>query len=139
MIIFVGSEERVDDLEADEDLADSFPCLSTGPLDREARAQLYSLVTGTFLDDAWQLEVLHRGLTEEGPWIYRMDEDLVDRMARLDEDEIGEFAELWLECEELESLDPEVSDLYDFLYQLVGLCRVAADEDDLGLFVYSDI
>ena len=138
MIIFIGSDELVEELEPEESLADTFPCLQTGQFDRATRAQLYSLVTHAFLDDAWQFEVLFRSLTEDGPYIYRLDAELVDRLTELDEDDIGKFAELWLECEELESLDPEISDLYDFMYQMVHLCRTAADADDLGVFVYSD-
>lgn len=138
MIILIGSEERVEDFEADEELTDSFPCMSTAHFDRDARAQLYSLVTNTFLDDALSFEQLARSITEEGPCFYKLDIDLVERLANLDEDEIGEIAEHWLECEELESLDPEVTDLYDYLYQLVHFCRTASADDDLGVYVFAD-
>ena len=138
MIIFVGSGERVEELEPDEELADSFPCMSTRQFDREARAQLYSLVTNMFLDDAWSLEHLTRSLTDDGPFIYRLDSDLVSRLAELDEDGIGEFAEMWIECEELESTDLEVDDLLEFMYQLVHFCRTAEADEDLGVYVFSD-
>jgi len=138
VIIFVGSDESVEELEVDEDPADSFPCLATGPLYRDARTQLYALVTGVFFDEAWDFEVLSYTLTEEGPWIYRLATELVEQLAELDEDTIGEYAELWLECEELESLDPDLSDLYDFLYHFVHLCRTALDGEDLGVFVYAN-
>lgn len=138
MIILIGSDERVEEFEPDEELADSFPCMSTQPFDREARAQLYSLVTHTFLDDAWAFEQLFRAMTDEGPYFYKLDEDLVARLSGLDEDDIGDIAEDWLECEELESVDPEVTDLYEYLYQLVHLCRTAGADDDLGVFVFTD-
>lgn len=118
-------------------MADSFPCMSTQQFGRDARAQLYSLVAGNFLDDAWSMEVLTRSLSEDGPYIYELDNNIVARLAELDEDDIGEFAELWLECGELESLDLEVNDLYEFMYQLVHFCRTAEAGDDLGVYVFS--
>ena len=112
--------------------------MSTQGLHRDARAQLYSLVTNSFLDDAWALEVLAHSVTEDGPYFYKLDDSLVMRLAELDEDDIGHYAELWLECEDLESLDPEVTDLYEFLYQLVHFCRTADADDELGIYVFSD-
>ena len=138
MIILIGSEELVSEFEPDEELTDSFPCMSAQHYPREARAQLYSLVTGTFLDDAWEMEVLAHSVTEDGPYFFKLDDGLVARLADLDEDDIGQYAELWLECEELESLDPEVTDLYEFLYQLVHFCRTADADDELGIYVFSD-
>lgn len=138
MIIFVASEDLIEELEPDENLADSFPCMSTQPFDRDARAQLYSLVTHQFLDDAWSLEVLIHSLTEEGPWIYALEAGLVTRLAELDEDDIEELAAQWIDCEEVESLDLEAVDLHEFMYHLVDFCRAAEAGDDLGVFVYGD-
>ena len=138
MIIFIGSEDQVEELEPDEELVDNFPCMPTQQFHLAARAQLYSLLTGCFLDDAFSLEQLVRGLTDEGPWIYRLDRELVARIAELDEDGIDEFADLWLECEELENLDPEAGDLHEFLYLLTHFCQTTIADDDLDIFVLTD-
>ncbi|MCB1694086.1 MAG: hypothetical protein KDI19_15050 [Pseudomonadales bacterium] len=136
-IIFVGSEDEVSDLELDENPADSFPCMSSQQYFRDARAQLYSIVSGVFLDEALEMENVFKALTEEGPFIYRLDREMQEQLARLDEDAIAEYAELWVECEEIEQLDTEVNDLYEFLYGLVHFCLTAQDED-MGVFIYSD-
>lgn len=137
-IIFVGSESRVEEIEPDENPADAFPCMSSQQYFSEARAQLYSLVGGVFLDDALAMEELFTSLTDEGPFIYRLDRTMQQALAELDEDAIAEYAELWMQCEEIEGLDTEVNDLYEFLYQFVHFCHTAGDEDDMGVFIYSD-
>ncbi|MEX0941567.1 MAG: hypothetical protein WD002_03395 [Pseudomonadales bacterium] len=137
-IVFVGSDDEVDELELDESPVDSFPCMSTQQFHREARAQLYSLVTGMFLDDAAQLEEVFRPLTDDGPYIYKLNPDLQEKMSRLEDDDIGELAEQWLLCEDLETLDLEVSDLHEFMYQFVHFCYTAERGDELAVFIYSD-
>ena len=137
-LIFVAAADQVDELELDENPAASFPVMSSQEYHRGARAQLYSLVTGSFLDEAQGLEILYRSLTDDGPYIYRLDEDTQLKLSRLDEDSLGEFAELWLETEELEAIDRDVNDLYDFLYQFAHLCHVAAQDEELDVFIYSD-
>lgn len=137
-IIFVASDERVEEFELGDNPVDSFPAMPTHGFGKESRAQLYSLVTGQFLDDAFDLEVLLRGLEEDGPFVYKLERELLHRLASLEEDEIGEFAELWQECEEIETLDLEVNDLYEFLYQYVHFCRTAASDDELDVYLFSD-
>lgn len=137
-IIFIASDERVEELELGDNPVDFFPCMPSYGFHRDSRAQLYSLVTGQFLDDAWQMEVLQRGLDDEGPFVYKLDEQLLHRLADLEEDEIGDFAELWQECEEIEALDLEVNDLYEFLFQYAHFCRTAAADDELGLYIFTE-
>jgi len=105
---------------------------------RDARAQLYSLVTGCFLDEAIEMERLFRSLTDDGPWIYELDEGLRREFSRLDEDLLGELAELWYECEEVEMLDQDTGELYDFIYQFAHFCHVATAGENLGVYIYSD-
>lgn len=137
-ILFVASSDSVQELEIDENPAESYPCMSSQQFHREARGQLYSLVTGAFLDEALDMEILFHSLTDEGPFIYQLAPTTREQLARLDEDGIGEVAEQWLECEELEHLDHDVNDLYDFIYQLAHFCHVATAGEDLDLFIYSD-
>lgn len=137
-IIFVASDDGIDEMELDENPADAFPVMSTLSFHREARAQLYSLITGDFLDDAIGLEVLYREMTDDGPFIYKLDRQLQERMSHLDEDEVAELSGHWLACEELESMDVGESDLYEFMYQYAHFCYTATNADDLDVFIYSD-
>ena len=79
-----------------------------------------------------------RMLTDEGPIIYQLDEDVTVAMSRLEDDAIGELAEHWLVCEELETLDLTTSDLVEFMYQFCHFCHTAVSGDDLAVFIYSD-
>lgn len=137
-LIFVAAPDQITELELDENPATSFPVMSSQEFHRGARAQLYSLVTGCFLDEAEGLEILFRSLTDEGPYIYQLAGNAMHALSRLDEDALGEFAEMWLETEEIEAIDRDVNDLYDFLYQFAHLCHVAAQDEDLGIFIYAD-
>ncbi|MDP7577826.1 MAG: hypothetical protein QGH99_12790, partial [Pseudomonadales bacterium] len=86
-IVFVVASDIVESMQIDENPTDSFPCMSTREFHRDARAQLYSLVTGEFLDEAIQMELLDRVFTDDGPYIYRMADPLKVALARLEEDQ----------------------------------------------------
>ena len=137
-ILFLGDPADVADLEADESPVEAFPCMSSQQFHREARAQLYALVMGTFLDEALDLEILERMLTEEGPCIYRLENLLLQRLGELDEGEAEALALEWCTCEEIEQLDLETNDLLGFLFLLVHFCQTAVN-DDLSLYIYSDL
>lgn len=137
-LIFLGTAERVEELESDEDPAHGFPCIHSRGLHREARAQLYALVTGRFFDEALDLEFAERHLTDEGPVIHALESELVQALAHLDEEDIGRYVDLWMECREVEDLNMEPEDLVEYVMLLVNLCQAAANEEDLGIYVYAD-
>ncbi len=136
-IIFVGAEDSVAEMAPDDNPANEFPCMSSQQFHRDARSQLYALVQGVFLDEAIALEVLEQTLTDDGPYIYRLDPNTQNNLANLDEDGIEELASTWLECEEIEQLDLAENDLHEFLFQYVHFCQIATN-DDLGVYIYSD-
>tara|TARA_R110002110_G_scaffold30400_3_gene107751 strand:+ start:229 stop:651 length:423 start_codon:yes stop_codon:yes gene_type:complete len=136
-IIFVGAAESVADMEADENPANEFPCMSSQQFHRGARAQLYALVTGSFLDEAYDLEVLDQTLALDGPYIYRLDMKAEQALAELNEDQVEEISQLWMSCEEIEQLDLVENDLHEFLFLLIHFCQIARN-DDLGVYIYSD-
>lgn len=136
-IIFVGSTEAVAEMQMDDNPANEFPCMSSQQFHREARAQLYALVTGTFLDEALEHEILDQTLSDEGPYIYSLKPETQQALARLEEDHIGEVAQSWIECEEIEQLDLQENDLSEFMFQFVHFCQIAVN-DDLQVYLYSD-
>tara|TARA_B100001079_G_C16397663_1_gene509821 strand:+ start:840 stop:1262 length:423 start_codon:yes stop_codon:yes gene_type:complete len=136
-IVFVVASDIVESMQIDENPTDSFPCMSTREFHRDARAQLYSLVTGEFLDEAIQMELLDRVFTDDGPYIYRMADPLKVALARLEEDQVEDLSKLWMQCDEIERLNLDEPDLHDFMYQLIHYCQVAVN-DDLCVCIYSD-
>ena len=136
-IIFVGAEDSVADMEPDENPANEFPCMSSQVFHREARAQMYALASGEFLDAALGFEMLDQTLGQDGPYIYRLDPGVQRTLAYLEEDGIESLASAWMLCEEIESLDLTENDLHDFIFQFVHFCQTATN-DDLGLYLYSD-
>jgi hypothetical protein len=135
-IFLIGSPDRVFELEADENPADIFPCMSSFTVHAEARAQLYTLVTHTFLDDAMELEPLLRELTEDGPNIHQLKPSLVEQLASKDENDIEDLVDHWVQCEPIEELELDADDLNEFLFQLVHFCQTARQGEDLGVYVY---
>ena len=129
----LGSAERVEEFEIEEDPADSFVVLHCGPVDIEARAQLYALILGMFSDDAVSLEMLHRKVTDDGPFFYEIEQTLIDALANLDEAAIEAVALNWCESEAMESLELADSDIVEFLFNLANLCQTTNDE--LGLYI----
>ena len=136
-IIFIASASSLETMEADDNPAESYPCMSSQQIHREARAQLYALVTGEFLDEAGQMEFLDRMLSDEGPYIYQLDGQLRESLAQLEEDQVEDLVQLWMQCGEIEDLDLDASDLHDFTFQLIHFCQIGCN-DDLGVYVCSD-
>ena len=135
-LFLIGAYERIAELEADENPADVFPCMSAHSIHAEARAQLYTLVMHSFLDDAMQLEPLVRELTEDGPNIHQIQDSLVEQLSTKDEDDIEELVSHWIECEPIEALELDADDLNEFLFQLVHFCQTAYQGEDLGVYIY---
>ncbi|MFT7686530.1 MAG: hypothetical protein ACI9FB_001875 [Candidatus Azotimanducaceae bacterium] len=136
-IIFVASEDSVVTMEADENPSDSYPCMSSQQFHRDARAQLYALVTGEFLHEASEMEFLDQAMSDDGPYIYKLSSVLLTNLARLEEDNIEEISLSWMQCEEIEALDLDANDLHDFMFQLVHFSQIAFN-DDLSVYIYSD-
>ena len=98
-ILFVGAADSVAEMEPDESPANGFPCMSSQQFHRDARAQLYALVGGLFLDEAREAEQLDQSLTVDGPYIYLLSPSMTARLASLEEDDVEEVARSWVECE----------------------------------------
>ena len=111
--------------------------MSSQQFHRDARAQLYALVSGQFLDEAAQLEYLDQSLSDDGPYVFKLADTLIDNLARLDEDQIESVAISWHSCVEIEALNLEPGDLHEFMFQFIHFCQVAKN-DDLGVYLYSD-
>ena len=94
-------------------------------IDLEMRAQLYSLITGAFLDDCLSLEDEVKQFSAEGPWIARLPRALTQQIANLEEDELTEVVENWSECSDLEAADLTPEELSDYLSMLINLCHNA--------------
>jgi len=136
-IIFVASTDSISTMEADENPSQAYPCMSSQQFHRDARAQLYALVTGEFLHEASEMEYLDRTLSDEGPYIYILSAGLLESLARLDEDNVEALSLSWMQCEEIEALDLDANDLHDFMFQLVHFSQIAFN-DDLNVYIYSD-
>lgn len=132
----IASAEGIAELEADENPAESFPCLLAGEIHREARAQLYAIVERTFVDEAVQMEFYVRDLADDGPYIYQMENQLVTALSYFDEDDVEQLALVWGEGD-LE-LPLEHADLAEFVFQLIHYCQAVRQGDELNLYVISD-
>lgn len=134
----IGSGDRINELEWDENPAGVFPCMTDHGIHAEARAQLYTLITHSFLEDAMELEPLVRQLGDDGPSIRQLDMSLMNELAGKDENNIEELVDLWIECEPVEALELDREDLNEFLFQLVHFCQTARQDGGLGVYIYSD-
>jgi hypothetical protein len=138
-VIFLSAENMLND----EEPAAGLPTMPCGLIFREARAQLYALVCGTFHDDAMAMETQvtldDNGMLDmdgnTGAEIYALSAVLVETLAELEEDQLNDVIAQWQETEEIEALDTESSDLAEFVFSLIHLCQIACNEDDLGVYV----
>ena len=122
----------------DEFIAEGLPSMPCGGISRDARAQLYSLVTGTFLEDALQMELLIIASDGASPFVYELDELVVDSLTDKEEDDLEALVAQWRLTQDIEDLNVEDTDLSDFAFTLAHLCRTTRNETDLGVFLLAD-
>lgn len=141
-IMLLGVEEQVLSLGIDDNPADSFPCMPCEGIDSELRTLLYAQLLGIFFDEAGSLEQLVLEFGPEGPWVFKLDVTITERLADIGEDDIGKTASLWSESGDMEALDMEQGDLIDvlsrFLYNLIHFCMLIRQEQVLSVFIYSE-
>ena len=108
----------------------------------ELRTGLYAMLLGIFYDEAESLEQLVLEFTQEGPWVFKLDVTITDRLAEVEEDEVEQLAAAWAETGDMSSLGMEDSDLREvlgrFLFNLVHFCMLIQQEPVLSVFVYTD-
>ncbi len=135
-VIFIADRELI--AETDGSPAEGLPTMHCHSIFQGARAQLYALLTGSFYDEALELEVLVLHGEGSGPMVYELDTRLVDTLANLEEDDTAPLIAPWQETAEIEAISVDDSDLSDFLFSLIHLCQIARNETDLSVFVLSD-
>jgi len=141
-IMLLGVEEQVLSLEIGDNPADSFPCMPCEGIHSELRTQLYAQLLGIFFDEAESLEQLVLEFGPEGPWVFKLDVTITERLADIEEDDIEGIARIWSESGDMEALDLEPGDLIDvlsrFLYNLVHFCMLIRQEQVLSVFIYTE-
>ena len=141
-IMLLGVEEQVLSLEIDENPADNFPCMPSEGIDSEMRILLYALLMGIFFDEAQSMEQLVLEYGPEGPWVFKLDFTITERLAEVEEDDIDSIALNWSQTGEMSALNMEDSDLQEvlarFLFNLVHFCMLVRQEQVLSVFIYSE-
>jgi len=141
-IMLLGVEKQVLSLEIDENPADNFPCMPSEGIDSEMRVLLYALLMGIFFDEAQSMEQLVLEYGPDGPWVFKLDFTITERLAEVAEDDIDDIALNWSQTGEMSSLNMEASDLQEvlarFLFNLVHFCMLVRQEQVLSVFIYSE-
>jgi hypothetical protein len=141
-IMLLGVEKQVLSLEIDENPADNFPCMPSEGIDSEMRVLLYALLMGIFFDEAQSMEQLVLEYGPEGPWVFKLDFTITERLAEVAEDDIDDIALNWSQTGEMSALNMEASDLQEvlarFLFNLVHFCMLVRQEQVLSVFIYSE-
>ena len=140
--MLLGIEEQVLDLEPDENPSDGFPCMPCEGVHAEMRAQLYAQLMKIFFDEAESLEQLVLEFGPYGPYVFKLDITITERLAEIEEDDIEGVASTWAESLEMSSLDLADEDLQEvlnrFLYNMVHFCMLTRQETVLSVFIYSE-
>ena len=141
-IMLLGIEEQVLSLEADENPANNFPCMPCEGIHAELRTQLYAQLLNVFYDEAESLELLSLEFSSDGPWVFKLDYTITERLAEIEEDDIELIVKHWSESGDVSDLDLEPGDLEEllgrFLFNLVHFCILSRQEQVLSVFIYSE-
>jgi hypothetical protein len=141
-IMLLGVEEQVLALEIDENPANNFPCMPCEGVHSELRTQLYAQLMSIFFDEAESMEQLVLEYSSDGPWVFKLDYTITERLAEVEEDDIEHIVSLWSQSGEISELSLEPGDLNEvlsrFLFNLVHFCMLVRQETVLSVFIYSD-
>lgn len=141
-LMLLGIEEQVLDLEIDDNPADNFPCMPCEGVHGEMRTQLYAMLMGVFYDEAESLEQLALEYGPYGPYVFKLDQTIVERLAEVEEDDIELLARNWAEAfdEATQTLaDEDLQEILGrFLFNLVHFCLLVKQEQVLSVFIFSD-
>src|SRR5262245_50308281 len=103
-------------------------------MDQIKMGTLNAILTGMEYDPGFMTteESFLHSVSDDGPWVQLVPEDMVERLAKLTDVEIPGLARQWGETEEF---DPRCSvwtlqDIECFLRELVALSRKAIDDGD---------
>lgn len=140
--MLLGVEEQVLALEIDENPANNFPCMPCEGVHSELRTQLYAQLMSIFFDEAESMEQLVLEYSSDGPWVFKLDYTITERLAEVEEDDIEHIVSLWSQSGEISELSLEPGDLNEvlsrFLFNLVHFCMLVRQETVLSVFIYSD-
>ena len=137
-IVILGRGQDLLLLSAEDSPAEMGPYLSAGPIHKVARYQLYALLLGCFSEEAEAFEYLHHQLDTDGPYILLIDRLITDKLAAFEENEVEQITEYWLACAPMEALDVESDEVLSFVFELVHLCKLRAQTEQLDMFVYHE-
>ncbi len=135
-LLFYADPSELEQMDLEGPPSESFVCMLGQGIHLDARAQLYSLIAGVFLDEAMAMEEPIDELATPDSWISQLPGLLVEKIASLEEEDILQVLEYWQQCEEVEDLDLEKDDLLEYLFALVSLCQAASDEN-AGVYTYT--
>lgn len=141
-IMLLGLEEQVLQLEPDENPADSFPCMPCEGVYADIRKLLYAQLLGLFFEEAESLEQLVLDFGPDGPWVFKLDVTITERLADIEEDDIETIVSQWSESSDMSELGLSAADLQDvlssFLFNLVHFCMLIRQEPVLSVFIYTE-
>lgn len=141
-LMMLGIEEQVLELEPDENPGNHFPCMPCEGVHSELRAQLYAQLLGIFYDEAESLEQLVLEFGPHGPYVFKLDVTIVERLSEIADEEFEDIAVTWSESADVSGLNLQEDDLQDvlsrFIYNLAHFCMLTRQETVLSVFIYSD-
>jgi hypothetical protein len=133
--IVVARADQADEVLAADVPSQQFPGFDAKGLDVIMLGTLSSLVGGTARPAEVVADLrLIGGDPEEGPWLFQIPDDLVVRLSKIAEREVGRIAEGWSRTEELAGTPP--GDLEPMISELSRYAKLAREQScDLLMWV----
>lgn len=111
---------------------EDFDGLDAKGIDQVQMGTLYALLTKTEYDPSFLMsdESLAYTVSDDGPWVHVIPQDMVQRLAMISTTEMHEIGDAWFQTEEF---DPQYSswsreDIAEFLLQIQQLAKHAISE-----------
>lgn len=135
--VFAASDAEVQSLTDDDIPAELFPCVEAKWIGPVEYGTLQNILLGTDVQDAIaQQASLVRDTSDDGPWITRVPDLLVDALADMTQGRTRQVAASWSATESFQASGFPVGDLEEVLTDLSQLAKEARMIRK-GLFVWT--
>ena len=123
--IFAATDAEASAVSPDDVPIQIFPGVEAKGLDPVKFGTLQHILIGTDVQEAIRQHELVREVSEEGPWITRVPQQLYDAIAAMNGDHVREVADKWSQTEEFQLDRWSKADVEDVLTRLIQLAKDA--------------
>ena len=123
--IVIGDIEEIEEIGESSSPIENWRGFEIRGIDTTKMAMLQAILTGQTFDEAFSEYLLTYEASEAGPWVAKIPDEPMERLAEMDDDVLEQIGEELATTEEFENDGRPVEEVQIFLAELAALAGVA--------------